>query len=61
MAAGVVLSSFQVEGFSLERTVRLSQKEIAGRLKVNGAPDRATFDKLLQTAQNLRAEAAGLK
>ena len=31
------------------------------RLKVNGAPDRATFDKLLQTAQNLRAEAAGLK
>jgi sugar/nucleoside kinase (ribokinase family) len=33
MAAGVVLSSFQVEGFSLERTVRLSPKEIAGRLK----------------------------
>lgn len=31
------------------------------RLKVNGTPDRATFDKLLQTAQNLRAEAAGLK
>ena len=31
------------------------------RLKVNGAPDRTTFDKLLQTAQNLRAEAAGLK
>jgi hypothetical protein len=31
------------------------------RLKVNGAPDRATFDKLLQAAQNLRAEAAGLK
>ena len=31
------------------------------RLKVNGAPDRATFDRLLQTAQNLRAEAAGLK
>jgi hypothetical protein len=31
------------------------------RLKVNGSPDRATFDKLLQTAQNLRAEAAGLK
>ena len=33
MAAGVVLSSFQVEGFSLERTVRLSPKEIASRLK----------------------------
>jgi sugar/nucleoside kinase (ribokinase family) len=33
MAAGVVLSSFQVEGFSLERTVRLSPKEIAARLK----------------------------
>jgi len=31
------------------------------RMKVNGTPDRATFDKLLQTAQNLRAEAAGLK
>ena len=31
------------------------------RLKVNGTPDRATFDKLLQVAQNLRAEAAGLK
>ena len=33
MAAGVVLSSFQVEGFSLERTVRLKPLEIAGRLK----------------------------
>jgi sugar/nucleoside kinase (ribokinase family) len=33
MAAGVVLSSFQVEGFSLERTVRLKPAEIAGRLK----------------------------
>jgi len=33
MAAGVVLSSFQVEGFSLERTVRLKPNEIAGRLK----------------------------
>jgi sugar/nucleoside kinase (ribokinase family) len=33
MAAGVVLSSFQVEGFSLERTVRLKMPEIAGRLK----------------------------
>jgi sugar/nucleoside kinase (ribokinase family) len=33
MAAGVVLSSFQVEGFSLERTMRLSPKEIAARLK----------------------------
>ncbi len=33
MAAGVVLSSFQVEGFSLERTVRLKPSEIAGRLK----------------------------
>jgi len=30
------------------------------RLKVNGAPDQATTDKLLQTIQNLRAEAAGL-
>ncbi|HTB21681.1 MAG TPA: PfkB family carbohydrate kinase [bacterium] len=33
MAAGVVLSSFQVEGFSLERTVRLKASEIAARLK----------------------------
>jgi hypothetical protein len=31
------------------------------RLKVNGAPDRDTLQKVLQTAQNLRAEAAGLK
>ena len=30
------------------------------RLKVNGAPDQATTDKLLQTVQNLRAEAAGM-
>jgi hypothetical protein len=33
MAAGVVLSSFQVEGFSLERTVRLKPALIAARLK----------------------------
>jgi hypothetical protein len=31
------------------------------RLKVNGTPDRETLQKLLQTAQNLRAEAAGLR
>jgi hypothetical protein len=31
------------------------------RLKVNGTLDAKTQDKLLQTAQNLRAEAAGLK
>jgi hypothetical protein len=31
------------------------------RLKVNGTPDKAATDKLLQTAQNLRAEAAGLR
>jgi hypothetical protein len=31
------------------------------RLKVNGMPDKATFDKVLQVTQNLRAEAAGLK
>ena len=30
------------------------------RLKVNGTPDQATTDKLLQTVQNLRAEAAGM-
>ena len=30
------------------------------RLKVNGTPDQAALDKLLQTIQNLRAEAAGL-
>ena len=30
------------------------------RLKVNGTPDRATGEKLVQTIQNLRAEAAGL-
>jgi len=31
------------------------------RLKVNGTPDKATYDKVLQTIQNLRTEAAGLK
>ncbi len=31
------------------------------RLKVNGNPDKATYDKILQTTQKLRAEAAGLK
>jgi predicted transcriptional regulator len=31
------------------------------RLKVNGTPDKETMKKVLQTAQNLRAEAAGLK
>ena len=31
------------------------------RLKVNGTPDRETLQKVLQTAQNLRAEAAGLR
>ena len=31
------------------------------RLKVNGTPDKATYDKVLQTTQNLRAEAAGLR
>ena len=31
------------------------------RLKVNGTPDKASFEKILQTAQNLRAEAAGLR
>ena len=40
MAAGVVLSSFQVEGFSLERSVRLKPSEIAGRLKALRAMTR---------------------
>lgn len=31
------------------------------RLKVNGTPDKATLDKMLQVTQNLRAEAAGLR
>ena len=31
------------------------------RLKVNGTPDKPALDKLLQAAQNLRAEAAGLR
>ena len=31
------------------------------RLKVNGSPDKETLQKVLQTAQNLRAEAAGLR
>ena len=31
------------------------------RLKVNGTPDKETLQKVLQTAQNLRAEAAGLR
>ena len=31
------------------------------RLKVNGTPDKEAMQKVLQTAQNLRAEAAGLK
>ncbi len=30
------------------------------RLRVNGTPDQPTTDKLLQTVQNLRAEAAGI-
>jgi sugar/nucleoside kinase (ribokinase family) len=33
MAAGVALSSFQVEGFSLERTVRLKPAEIKARIR----------------------------
>jgi hypothetical protein len=31
------------------------------RMKVNGTPDKAIYEKLLQTTQNLRAEAAGLR
>jgi predicted transcriptional regulator len=31
------------------------------RLKVNGTPDKETMQKVLQTTQNLRAEAAGLR
>ncbi len=31
------------------------------RLKVNGTPDKETLQKVLQTTQNLRAEAAGLR
>jgi predicted transcriptional regulator len=31
------------------------------RLKVNGKPDKETLQKVLQTTQNLRAEAAGLR
>jgi predicted transcriptional regulator len=31
------------------------------RLKVNGSPDKETLQKVLQTTQNLRAEAAGLR
>ena len=31
------------------------------RLKVNGAPDPKALEKVLQAAQNLRAEAAGIK
>jgi hypothetical protein len=30
------------------------------RLKINGTPDQAATAELLQTIQNLRAEAAGL-
>jgi len=33
MACGVVLSSFQVEDFSLWRTVKLKKSEIGARLK----------------------------
>lgn len=40
MAAGVVLASFQVEGFSLERTLRLKRPEIAARLKALRAMTR---------------------
>jgi sugar/nucleoside kinase (ribokinase family) len=40
MAAGVVLSSFQVEGFSLERTLRLKPAQIAARLKTLRAMTR---------------------
>ncbi len=31
------------------------------RMKLNGTPDKASYEKLLQTTQNLRAEAAGLR
>lgn len=31
------------------------------RLKVNGMPDKAAYDKIILTAQNLQVEAAGLK
>ncbi len=31
------------------------------RMKLNGMPDKAAFEKLLQATQNLRAEAAGLR
>lgn len=31
------------------------------RMKLNGMPDKASFEKVLQTTQNLRAEAAGLR
>lgn len=42
--------------------VNLAVFDAAGRirLKVNGTPDEATQTKLLQTLQNLRAEAAGI-
>lgn len=40
MAAGVVLSSFQVEGFSLERTLRLKPAQISARLKTLRAMTR---------------------
>jgi sugar/nucleoside kinase (ribokinase family) len=40
MAAGIVLSSFQVEGFSLERTLRLKPAQIAARLKTLRAMTR---------------------
>ena len=31
------------------------------RMKLNGMPDKAAFEKVLQATQNLRAEAAGLR
>jgi hypothetical protein len=44
-----------------EPNIALIDAEGRLRLKVNGTPDKATLQKLLQTAQNLRAEAAGLR
>jgi cytochrome oxidase Cu insertion factor (SCO1/SenC/PrrC family) len=56
---GVMADKFSVrEG---EPNLVLIDAEGRLRLKVNGQPDKETMQKILQTAQNLRAEAAGLR
>lgn len=56
---GVMEAEFTVRGGEPNAVLFDGQGRL--RLKVNGSPDQKALDKLLQAAQNLRAEAAGLR